>query len=139
MCALLQWRHRSNTVPRLHRGKGQLKRKRILFSFASSILAGDGCVRQKVSHRVMAVSRKEGIQHEIELSAAWGPTVVSATGLPTSLSAHQMPTDLSAFHGLTGPVGPPVADRIPNGDLSAIERPTGCYMSQVKWRKLPER
>ena len=59
----------------------------------------------------MAVSRKEGIQHEIELSAAWGPTVVSTTGLPTSLSAHQMPTDMSAFHGPTVPVGPPVADR----------------------------
>jgi len=98
MCALLQWRQRSNTVPRLHRGKGQLKRKRILFSFASSILAGDGCVRQKVSHRVMAVSRKEGIQHEIELSAAWFRTVVPATGL----SAHQMPTDLSTLQLPTG-------------------------------------
>ena len=112
----------------------------------------------------MAASRKEGIQHEIELSAAWCPIVVSGTGLPTSLSAHQMPTYLLASHGPTSPVGPPDADMVPVGDdrlfwrvsaptifggcrlprvchvglsaserpigvLSAVERPTGCYMS----------
>ena len=60
----------------------------------------------------MAVSRKEGIQHEIELSAAWGPTIVSAIGLPASVSAHQMPTDLSA-----------VELQLPTGFLSVTYRP----------------
>ena len=76
----------------------------------------------------MAVSRKEGIQHEIVLSAAWGLIVLSATGLPTSLMI-QMPTDLLAIQRPTSPVSSLAADRIPVG---ADRIPVGA--DRLFWR-----
>jgi hypothetical protein len=123
---LWQWRQRSNTVPRLHQGKGQLKRKRtnvlldLLCELGFSVAQKLGKLVfypetvvfvKKVSHRVMATSRTEGIQHEIVLSVVWGLTGLSATGLPTDLSAIRNPIALPAIQRPTGPVGRLDADR----------------------------